>query len=76
MTVKKVRAQFAPRTVLKTWRGLIEVLPDMNEREVKAALRYEKNGERRKDLLMRLHRRLSTLRTERERTERRSLVGG
>lgn len=75
MTVKKVRAQFAPRTVLESWRVLIDKLPGMNIREVKAALRHEKKAGKRKDVLMRLHRRLSTLRTERERTEREALVG-
>lgn len=60
------RERYSPKRVLANWRELMEALPHMNEKELKAALEEEVSGERRKDFMMRIHRRYNKLRSERE----------
>lgn len=60
------KGNFPPEKVLKDWRELIQAIPLMDEEELKAALNVEVSGERRKDFIIRLHRRYNKLRSERE----------
>lgn len=64
----KVRKGFEPKTVLENWRVAVELIPEMNEVELKKALDAEvaTSGNRRVDLIRRLHRRFCTLRQNRE----------
>ncbi len=59
---------------LESWERLNEVIPEMNEDEVYAALITEKRYSCRKQLLLRLHRRFCTLRMKRERAALMELV--
>ena len=55
---------------LESWESLNEVLMDMTEDELKAALKREQGSETpRKEHLKRLHRRLGRMRSQREREE-------
>lgn len=68
-TLPKMRGKYSPTEVLGTWRELMEALPTMNETELKAALDKElskPNEEQRADIILRLHRRYSKLRQDRE----------
>jgi len=60
------RKKFAPEKVLEDWREMIQAVPHMNEGELKAAIEAEVSGARRKDFIIRLHRRYNKLRGERE----------
>lgn len=60
------KKDYTPRKVLENWREMLEALPHMDEKELKAALDAEVTGERRKDFITRLHRRYNKLRSERE----------
>lgn len=69
MVSKQIREKYAPLVVLFSWRELLEALPYMNEYECKAALDEEVSkpkGDRRWDMIERLHRRYCRLRQERE----------
>jgi hypothetical protein len=63
---KEDREKFKADVVLANWRGMLEALPHMNEKELRAALDKEVGGERRGDFIKRLHRRYNKLRSERE----------
>lgn len=72
--VKKsnIRERYLPETVMSNWRELMEAIPNMNEDEVAAALSLEvkrPKGDRRGDFIIRLHRKLTKLRAERELAE-------
>jgi hypothetical protein len=58
--------RYAPARVLENWKEMMEALPYMNEDELLACLKRELKGERRKDFIVRLHRRYTKLRSERE----------
>ncbi len=69
---KKAKAAAAAAKVsasLETWGTLIEALPKMTEKELSNALEIEARrplGERRLDIIKRLHRRVTRVRKERE----------
>jgi len=60
------KGKYTPEKVLENWRELLEALPHMDEDELKAALDAEVSGARRKDFIVRLHRKYNKLRSERE----------
>lgn len=60
------RKKYTPEKVLENWRELLEALPHMNEEELRVAVEAEASGARRKDFIIRLHRRYNKLRSERE----------
>lgn len=65
----KIRERYRPEVVLASWRDVNEALPDMNEGELLAALQKESRkpvDERRNDVILRLHRRYTKVRQERE----------
>lgn len=62
----KVRPEFKPDVVLVTWRTLIANIGKMNHKELIAAITVEEQGANRKDVLLRLRRRVITLRAEQE----------
>lgn len=67
-----VRREYRPRRVLNTWREVMQALPHMNEKELRAAINVEKekpSEEQRKDILLRLHRRYCVVRQDREMEE-------
>jgi hypothetical protein len=64
--------RFGPERVLLNWRSFMEALPYMNEEELIDSLRQETakaKGEQRKDIIMRLKRRLGTLAAKRAKLE-------
>lgn len=67
MSNTEVRQRYAPERVLTDWRQVNQALPEMNEAELLAALREESSRlEKRKDVIVRLHRRFTKVRQERE----------
>lgn len=56
-------------TALSGWHELNRVLNEMTEEEIKAALNIEQKNQRRKQVLIRLHRRFCMLRMKRERAQ-------
>lgn len=54
---------------LESWAQLNKLIPSMSEEEVLSALNIEKTHAKRKQTLLRLHRRYCMLRTTREREE-------
>ena len=65
----KIRERYRPETVLASWRDVNEALPHMNEHELLVALKTEcgkDKDERRADVILRLHRRYTKVRQERE----------
>lgn len=64
--MEKTREHFSPNVVLENWNELIKALPQMNEPELKRALAVEVGNDRRKDFILRLHRRYTKLRQSRE----------
>lgn len=61
-----IRSKYGPDKVIVNWRSLRKALPRMNEPELLASLREEVHGERRKDFIVRLHRKYARYRQERE----------
>jgi hypothetical protein len=62
-----IRPQFTPNKVLENWRVLCKSIPKMNLEELKAALEMERKkstDSQRKDIVMRLERRLKKVLTE------------
>jgi len=67
--MSKIRERYRPDNVLASWRDVNEALPHMNEDELLAALKEEAgklDAERRNDVILRLHRRYTKVRQERE----------
>lgn len=65
----EIRDRYTPERVLENHRELSQALPHMNEAELEAALKVErkrKGEEKRKDFLLRLHRKYTRFRQERE----------
>jgi len=56
-------------TVLSSWKTVNKALAGMSEDEVKYAMNREIVGNRRKDVVIRLHQRYTILRAAREREE-------
>ena len=69
MAKQEVREKYAPEKVLQTWATVMQAIVYMNEDELKAALEAELEGQRRKDIILRLHRKFNRLRGEREMKE-------
>lgn len=65
-TEGKPRERYSPARVLSNWRELVEAIPHMNEDELRVALDHEVHGEKRQDFIVRLHRRYTKVRQERE----------
>ncbi len=68
----RVRKRYKPKQVLETWRELLRSISKMNEAELKAALDDEMakhEADRRKDVVVRLHRRYNKVKSQRERKE-------
>lgn len=62
-----IRNEYKPAKVLVGWREMMQVLPEMNEAELEAALKKESAREdKRKDMIRRLYGRLTSLRRDRE----------
>lgn len=64
-----IRPEFRPRVIMVNWRALIEALPHMNEEELHESLKFEvkrPREDRRGDFIVRLYRRYTRLRAERE----------
>lgn len=53
----------------KTWQSIVDALPSMNEKQLRRALAKEVSGPKRKDVIVRLHRRFTKIRQQRELTE-------
>lgn len=62
----KKREPYTPERVLKNWREMRQAIPNMTEDELKAALDVELEGEKRKDFVWRLQRRLANVRKKNE----------
>lgn len=64
----QIRPNYEPEKILSEgWRAILEALPYMTEAELKAAIDKESTSdERRIDVIVRLHRRYSRVRQERE----------
>lgn len=67
----KINANHVARAV-SSWRELNKIAHKLNEHEAARALKLERNGKRRKSLVIRLHKRLTRLRAARERAELRT----
>lgn len=61
-----IRKEFKPERVLRNWRELVKAIPDMTEEELAKALAFEIESGARKDFVLRLHRRHSKLKRQRE----------
>lgn len=61
-----MRKEYAPSVVLANWKTLSAALPHMEEKELEKALKQEVAGEKRKDFIIRLHRKFTRIRKERE----------
>lgn len=69
IAMAKIRERYKPEVVLANWRAMNEALPEMHEGELLAALLEEARkpaDERRNDVILRLHRRYTKVRQERE----------
>lgn len=64
-----IQEQYPPKKVLVNWNALAKALPHMSEKELTRALSVELHGKRRKDFVLRLHRKSARLRKIREYTE-------
>jgi hypothetical protein len=56
-------------TILTSWHTVNKALSGMTEQDIKDAIQRELVGNRRKDVVIRLHQRMSILRAAREREE-------
>lgn len=54
------------KRTMETWETMMLALTTMSETELEAALEYELSHEKRRSVIMRLHRRFSRIRKERE----------
>lgn len=57
------------KEALVSWFKLNKALPELREDQVKSLLDYEVSNGKRKDVILRLHQRFTTLRMNRERAE-------
>ena len=65
-----VRKKFDSDQVLSgNWQAFCKTLPMMSENEVADALRHERNTEKRREYMFRLHRKFTRLRYKREQKE-------
>jgi hypothetical protein len=65
-TTEKIREKYKPDKVLETWASMMQALPYLNEAELEAAVIQEAAGEKRSDVIVRLHRRFTRIRQRRE----------
>lgn len=67
--MSRKKKEYPAQEVLENWRSVLQALPHMTESELLAALNDESartREERRVDVIVRLHRKYSKLRQERE----------